>query len=187
MRRLEIGPGAERLPGFKTLNAIKTPATDYVGDARRPPLPDQSFDLIYSSHCIEHIHWYEVPDTIKAWARLLRPGGQLEVFTVDGYKLMRCLVTLEETGEWTGPGIGTWQETKTKRDPYLWANGRLMNYPKHGGEQGNLHLHRAIITPNFLARCFEEAGLKDVTRLTSEDVRGKDHGWINMGFRGTKC
>lgn len=189
MMWLEIGPGNERIPGFKTLNAVKTPITDYVGDARRPPLGHGQWDLIYSSHCIEHIDWWDIKSTIEAWARLLTVGGKLEVFTVDGYKLMKALVHLEETGEWIGPGIGTWKEDLTKRDPYTWAVGRMLNYPKktRADSAGHYWMHRAILTPNYLKRCFEEAGLVNIERLNSGDVRGKDHGWINMGFRGEKC
>lgn len=183
MRRLEIGPGKERIPGFETLNIERTPQTDHIGDARKPPFAPGTFDLVYSSHCIEHIHWYEVEPTLAAWAKILVPGGVLEVFTVNGIALMKALVVLEETGEWTGPGIGTWKHDLTLYDPYKWAVGRLLNYPKKGGQ---VHLHRAIITPGYLRKCFEVAGLVNIRDMDRSEVRGHDHGWINMGVRGEK-
>lgn len=184
MRRLEIGPGKERLPGFETLNRVKTPVTDHVGDARRPPFPDNTFDIVYSSHCIEHIEWYDVEQTIREWARIVKPGGHLEVFTVDALRLMKALVCLEDTGVWPGPAPGKWKSDLTKHDPYKWAVGRLMNYPKRTGAGWE---HRALITPRYLRMCFGSVGLIEVTALTDEEARGKQHGWINFGVRGTKC
>lgn len=186
MRRLEIGPGPERLEGFETLSVLKGPQVDHVGDARRPPLPDMAFDMVYSAHCIEHVHWYEVEDTIKAWARLLKPGGELEVHTVDGLKLMKALVELEETGVWTGPGSYlSWRQDLVQADPYKWAVGRMLSYPKRGS--GDVNLHRAIITPAYLARCFALAGIVDLDPLGPDDLKGHKHGWISFGLKGRRC
>jgi hypothetical protein len=35
-------------------------------------------------------------------------------------------------------------------------------------------------------KCFESAGLKDVRLMDRSEVRGYDHGWINLGVKGTK-
>lgn len=180
MRCLEIGPGPEPLPGFETLN-IRPPA-NYVSDCRRTSLPSETYDLVYSSHCIEHIFWYEVEDTIAEWARLVKPGGQLEVHTVDGYRLMKALVAWEEGRD--GPAPGAWRRDLHKGDPFLWGVGRIICYPKSGS--GETNVHRSIITPKFLARCFERAGMALVE--TVAEPRGpKKHSGINMGLRGTKC
>jgi len=182
VRRLEIGPGSERLPGFETLNAVRTPVTDYVGDARRPPFKDGTFDEVYSSHCIEHVEWYEVEATIAEWARILKPGGTLEVHTVDGFKMMKALVELEETG--VSPiRAGKWRQDLHQGDPYKWAAGRILCYAKKG--DGGLNCHRAIITPNYLRRCFEQAGLADIEPVALP--RGtKKHASINLGLKGVK-
>jgi ubiquinone/menaquinone biosynthesis C-methylase UbiE len=163
---------------------VKTPVTDHVGDARRPPFADASFDEVYSSHCIEHVEWFEVEATIAEWVRILKPGGSLEVHTVDGYAMMRSLIDLEETGE-TQRKAGTWKRDLHLGDPYKWAVGRLLNYSKKG-ESGTHWMHRAILTPNYLRQCFERAGLADVEPVA--EPRGpKKHTAINMGLRGTKC
>lgn len=180
MKRLEIGPGADRLPGFETLN-ISPPAT-YVGDCRRTRLPSDSFDLVYSSHCIEHVLWFEVEPTIAEWARLVKPGGELEVHTVNGYALMKALVDWEDGG--AGPKAGKWREDLHGGDPFLWGVGRIICYPKKGS--GDVNVHRAIITPKFLRRCFERAGLSEIEEV-AEPRGAKKHRGINMGLRGRKC
>lgn len=184
-RRLEIGPHKERIPGFETLDIVKSPLVDHVADCRRLPFKDGTFSLVYACHVIEHIDWYEVAATIKEWARVVAPGGCLEIHTVNAHRLMKDLVTLEETGEWVGPGIGTWNNKRTLGDPYLYNVGRLMNYPKGG----NMHqIHRALITPKYLERCMAEAGLADLQPLGRDDMRMARHNsYINLGRRGVKC
>lgn len=183
MRQLEIGPGKERLPGFETLNAIPGPFTDHVGDARRPPFKDGEFDTVYSSHCIEHIEWFEVEACIAEWVRILKPGGILEVHTVNGYAMMKALVELEETG--VSPiRAGKWRDDLHRHDPYKWAVGRMLNY-RQKGPMGHLQLHRAILTPNYLRRCFEQAGLVDLEPV-AVPKGSKKHAAINMGLKGRK-
>jgi SAM-dependent methyltransferase len=183
MRRLEIGPNKGRLPGFETLDMVKGPLVDHVADCRNTRLPDASFDLVYSSHVIEHVEMSDVERTIAEWARILKPGGWLEVHTVDAHRLMKALVVLEETGEWTGPAP-EWRKELTRGEPYLFTACRLLNWPKDGSI---FQLHRALITPGYLRQCFERAGLVDLAPLTREDARGSRHSaWINLGLKGMK-
>ena len=44
------------------------------GDAQlMASVPDNEFDFVYSSHCLEHMR--DVPESLKNWARITRPGG----------------------------------------------------------------------------------------------------------------
>lgn len=182
MRRLEIGPGRERLPGYETLNLVKTPATDHVGDASFPPFPPDTFDEVYSSHCIEHVEWFAVEATIVEWVRILKPGGWLEVHTVNAVPLMQAMLDIEAGRE---PAIraGAWRTDLHGGDPYLWAAGRILCYAKKG--DGGANLHRAILTPRYLRQCFERAGLVDIEEV-AEPKGPKKHRSINMGLRGQK-
>lgn len=184
MRFLEIGPKKGKLPGFETLDAVRSPIVDHVADCRKMPFRDASFDLVYSSHVIEHIEQFEVESTIAEWVRVLKPGGTLEVHTLDANRLMKALIHLDETGEWTGPTPASWRFEQHQGDPYLWCALRIMNFPKGGSVY---QMHRSLITPNFLARCFTRAGLTDLAPLTRDDARGSKHpAFINLGLKGAK-
>lgn len=183
MRRLEIGPGRDRLPGFETLNIVKTPATDHVGDAGKPPFRDGTFVEVYSSHCIEHVESWLVEPTIAEWTRILAPGGWLEVHTVNAAPLMRALLEYEETGICPRKA-GMWRADLHRDDPYIAAQLRIMNYPKDG-PGGTAWLHRAILTPRYLRQCFERAGLVEIEPV-AEPRGDKKHRLINMGFKGRK-
>lgn len=180
-RRLEIGPGPERLPGFETLNINRSPVTDHVGPAQNPPFPDNTFAEVYSSHCIEHVEWFEVEATIREWVRILKPGGVLEVHTLNAAPLMRSLLAYEDGEELPPPS--TWQHKLTGGDPYVHAVARIMCYSKTG--DGGAHKHRAILTPRYLRQCFERAGLVYISEVA--EPRGpKKHRSVNMGLRGVK-
>lgn len=192
MRCLEIGPGKRAIPGFESLNLDAADRTegkgDHVGDARQLPFESSVFDIVYSSHCIEHIPWYQLKPTIREWTRVLKPGGRLEVWTVNGYAIAKALVEYEETGKWSGPPLTEWNNKKIlsilDNDPYLWANGRIMSYPRSGEYDSNLH--RSIMTPSLLKQYFQSAGLSEIRDMQNSEVRGYDHGWINMGVCGVK-
>lgn len=184
MRRLEIGPGNERLPGFETLNVIPSPFTDHIGPAQKPPFGDETFDEVYSSHCIEHVEWFEVEATIAEWTRILKHGGILEVHTVNAVPLMRAMIEWDETGE-TAHRAGKWRSDLHDYDPYTHAAGRIMCYSKSG--DGGANKHRAILTPRYLRRCFERAGLVQIEDVAEPRGAKKHRMAPNMGLRGRKC
>ena len=91
LRRLEIGPGALRIRGFETLNIRAAANVDYVVDATaRLPFADGTFHLIYASHVLEHVPWYQLEATLAEWVRILRPGGRLEVWVPNGLRIAQA-------------------------------------------------------------------------------------------------
>lgn len=180
-RRLEIGPGHERLPGYETLNAVRTPFTDHVADCRKLPFDDATFGEVYSSHCIEHVEWFEVEATIAEWARVLEVGGVLEIHTVNAAPLMQQLLDWEQGGQ--GPRPRAWRRELHRDHPFLWGTGRILCYAKKA--DGGLNLHRAILTPRYLMECFARAGLAELEEV-AEPKGAKKHRGINMGLRGRK-
>lgn len=178
---LEIGPHKGRLPGFETLDAVKASFVDHVADCRKLPFPAGTFDVVYASHVIEHIEWYDVERTINGWAAALKPGGWLEVHTINGLALMKAMIAYEETG--VEPPFPTkWRRELHRDDPHLFIQGRLLNFPKGGSVY---QMHRAIITPNYLRQCFERAGLSEIQPL--EEFRGTRHpAAINLGLKGQR-
>ncbi len=98
-RMLEMGPGGERIDGFETLSIVPGMAVDYVADAaKKLPFPDNVFKVVYASHVLEHVPWYQTTDALKEWIRILAPGGRLEVCVPDGLKICKTLVEYEEQG-----------------------------------------------------------------------------------------
>jgi SAM-dependent methyltransferase len=185
-RCLEIGPGENRIQGFETLNIRWNKSVDYVADASKPlPFSDNTFEIVYASHVLEHIPWYKVQDTLREWTRILKAGGQLEVWVPDGLKICKALVDFELRGENYIEKDG-WYRYNPEKDPCKWAAGRLFTYGDGMGNPRSPNWHRSMFTPRYLRLLFEKAGLTDIRQLNPQDVRGYDHGWINLGMIGTK-
>ena len=189
-RKLNIGGGAIVLRGFEVLNLgdgerTRGAAPDHVADCRKLPFPDNTFAVVHASHIIEHVQWYQVSDTIREWFRVVAPGGQLEVWAPDGYKLAQAIVRHEETGESIIPKKTlAWRHDLTRGDIIQHCAARLMNCP-HRGEY-DAQIHRAILTPKLLMRCMAAAGARESRRMEDRERRDHDHGWINMGVIGWK-
>lgn len=185
-RRLEIGAGGNRIPGFESLDVDGRTGADYVHDtARRLPFGDGTFEVVYASHVLEHLPWYQTRRVLSEWVRVLAPGGRLEVWVPNGYRICKALVDAEERGTETHLEDG-WFRFNPEHDVYLWAAGRLFTYGDGTGTWNHPNWHRALFTPKFLLQVLREAGLRDERLLRPDEVRGVDHGWINLGATGTR-
>jgi SAM-dependent methyltransferase len=184
---LDIAPGAYPVQGFEGIDIQRRPNIQHVGDVRKLPFPPNTFHVVYASHIIEHLPWYETEEIVAGWARVVRPGGVLEVWTVDAYKVAKALVDLEENG--VNPyGKDGWKRFNPRGDGYLWCAGKVFAHsrPFNGRPYGDPYWHRALFTPKSLQAHLTHAGLKDVRLMTKDECRGYWHGWCNLGVRGTK-
>lgn len=81
---LEIGCGENKVYEHSLgLDVRKTSEVDVVADSRRLPFDDRVFDLVFSSHSIEHISHCEARATLAEWIRVIRPGGRIEIICPD--------------------------------------------------------------------------------------------------------
>jgi predicted SAM-dependent methyltransferase len=83
VRGLHIGCGGNHLDRW--LNTELCPRGDeiFLDATRRFPLPDASFDYIYSEHMIEHIPYASAVDMLRECHRVLRSGGLIRLVTPD--------------------------------------------------------------------------------------------------------
>lgn len=185
-RRLEIGPGECPLQGFESVNVVDGRWVDYVLDAAGPlPFPENTFELIYASHVLEHVPWTHTAQALAEWVRILKPGGRLEVWVPDGLKISKAFVDAEmnENDDYRDDG---WFRFNDAQDPCTWAAGRIFTYGNGDGNPSHPNWHRALFSPRRLAELLTEAGLTDVREMHRDEVRGADHGWINLGMTGRK-
>ena len=86
-RRINIGGGNWYRPGWENIDYFANhPFADYRIDLRSmQPLPigDECAELVFSSHCFEHISDEEALFTLSECMRILKPGGLIRVAVPD--------------------------------------------------------------------------------------------------------
>jgi predicted SAM-dependent methyltransferase len=90
--RLQLGTGSNPYEGW-----LNTDVADYKrsGDVvyldarKRFPLPDATFDAVFSEHMIEHLTYEEGLHCLRESYRILRPGGRVRIATPSARKLAR--------------------------------------------------------------------------------------------------
>jgi predicted SAM-dependent methyltransferase len=50
---------------------------DYRCDLRKTPFANHEFDIVFSSHTLEHFARTEVPEVLDEWTRIMKPDGEL--------------------------------------------------------------------------------------------------------------
>lgn len=86
--RLHLGSGDHVLPCWANIDALALPGVT-PWDLRKPlPVADDSIDLIYSEHFIEHVTRAQGVRLLADCHRALRPGGVIRLSTPDLAKLI---------------------------------------------------------------------------------------------------
>lgn len=178
MKMLDIGPGDNPIgQGWDTLDIVGNPTIK--ADLCEPlPIEDDTYDLIYISHVLEHIPWYDVPEVLKELYRILKPNGVIEVWVPDMDKIIMGYLSPNVIDlDYFRP------LTKDIKDPAVWFCYRTYCYSiNKGKEEGRFH--KGCFNSRLLFRRLEEAGFKDIKFL--DKPRSYDHGFINLGMSGKK-
>ena len=84
MKCLNLGCGARFHPQWTNLDLTPSGQNVRAYDCRQPlPFEDESFDVVYHSHLIEHLRREDVIRFLRECCRVLRPGGILRVAIPD--------------------------------------------------------------------------------------------------------
>lgn len=145
--KVHLGPGSKRyIDGWINVDANFISARpDVWADLRNTlPFPDNSVDVIYSHHVIEHL-----PDTLLAFHfrqmfRCLKPGGFIRVGGPNGDVAMRKY--LEGDDAW----FSDWPDKRRS------TGGRLVNFLLCRGE------HQTILTASYLQELAGDAGFGNI-------------------------
>jgi SAM-dependent methyltransferase len=186
--KLEIGPGKHPQKGFTTVDVDPALKPDILVDASgHIPLNNGSCSIVFASHILEHLVWYDTLKALKEWVRVLRPGGKLEVWVPNGYAICKAFIAYEEKGDDSQMKADGWYRQNPDKNPYVWVNGRIFTYGDGKGTLDHPNWHRTLFSPKYLRQLFRQVGLKSVRSLDpKKERRGPSHGWIDLGVVGIK-
>jgi predicted SAM-dependent methyltransferase len=84
VRKLQLGTGSNVLEGWLNSDIHRFEGANrivYLDARQRFPLPDESFDLVFCEHMLEHIDYADGLRCLRECRRVLRPGGRIRVAT----------------------------------------------------------------------------------------------------------
>lgn len=81
---LHLGCGKRHIPGFVHIDAVDYPHVDHVATIDHLGfIADNSVDLIYNCHVLEHFRRRDVNRVLVEWLRVLKPGATLRLSVPD--------------------------------------------------------------------------------------------------------
>ena len=149
--KLHLGCGKKHIPGFIHVDIEDHPHVDH-----RTPInsltfaEDNSVELIYASHVLEHFGRHEVDQVLREWFRVLQHGGILRLAVPDFEAVSR---RYQETGE-LSELIGL----------------------VCGGQRNEYDFHKMIFDEKSLRERLLNAGFTSVKRY---DWRNTEHCWLD--------
>ncbi|MBM4370251.1 MAG: methyltransferase domain-containing protein [Deltaproteobacteria bacterium] len=91
--KLHLGCGTKYIPGYDHIDVLDLPHIQIRHSIDSlPMIQDESVEVIYACHVLEHFLRQEVPRVLQEWHRILRTGGILRLAVPDFAAICRWYV-----------------------------------------------------------------------------------------------
>jgi predicted SAM-dependent methyltransferase len=144
--RLHLGSGAKLLPGWANLDRTGPAGVIRIDLTGPLPIQEDSVDVIYSEHFIEHVSLTACQAVLGECFRVLRPGGRIRISTPDLEAISRLYLD-GRVGDWADVN---WMPTSPCR--------MLNELHREWG-------HTFIYDFAELSACLRQAGFIEIVRL----------------------
>lgn len=147
--KLHLGCGKRHIPGFIHIDAVPYDHIDHVCTIDKLSfIPDNSIDLIYNCHVLEHFKRLNVAGVLKEWHRVLKSGGILRTSVPDFESLAELYVEKRNLNFVVGPIFG--------RQDYLY------------------NIHYNIFDFNYIHQLLVDCGFKNIQRYNWSETEHAD-------------
>jgi len=153
-RKLHLGCGRKYIPGFYHVDILPLPHIDLVSRVERlPSIANDSVELIYAAHVLEHFSRKEYRAVLVEWFRVLERGGVLRLAVPD---FAACAKLYHEQG---------------LKDGLTGLVGLIV-----GGQRDEYDYHRMVFDEPLLTRELLSVGFREVSRW---DWRTTEHAQVD--------
>jgi predicted SAM-dependent methyltransferase len=173
VRKLQIGAHVCVLPGWLNTDLYPLSITAVALDATKTfPLPDASFDYVFSEHQLEHIDYSGALNMLKECRRILRPGGKIRLAVPSLDRLVELIQPkrTEVQDRYIRYSTDFWWPSVQNPGPCFAFNSAFMNWG-HKFLYDQATLRNALETTGFTRTQFYAPGVSDDPNLTGIEVR----------------
>jgi predicted SAM-dependent methyltransferase len=148
--KLHLGCGKRYIPGFIHIDVVEYDHINHVASIDNLSfIPDESVDLIYNCHVLEHFKRQDVNRVLKEWYRVLKKGSILRTSVPDFEKIVEVYTKYKDLKMVIGPLFG--------RMDYLY------------------NIHYNTFDFKTIEEELKKAGFKDVYRYNWQETIHKDY------------
>jgi predicted SAM-dependent methyltransferase len=148
--KLHLGCGKKYIPGFIHIDVVEYDHINHVASIDNLSfIPDESVDLIYNCHVLEHFKRQDVNRVLKEWYRVLKKGSILRTSVPDFEKIVEVYTKYKDLKMVIGPLFG--------RMDYLY------------------NIHYNTFDFKTIEEELKKAGFKDVYRYNWQETIHKDY------------
>jgi len=159
--RVEVGAGERPHGGYELhTDVLPLPGIDILCRQDRLPFATASVTALRANHVLEHQSWELVEETLREWARVLRPGAEMCLGVPDGRFI---------ADQWIRGEIDT-------REANYWLLGGHSDRPAHLGVDHRgvprwiWNAHHTLFDGAWLRDLLERTGFADL-EMFRYDVR----------------
>lgn len=175
-RRLQIGSGWTCLPGWLNVDVDRlSHGSVYMDATQRFPFPDQTWDIIFSEHMIEHLTYDHGLFMLRECHRTMRRGGKIRIATPNLANIVSLHMNPEgpEQSNYIEDWFARFRPQVGTRNPSFVVNHFFWGWG-----------HLFVYDPDTLRHALETAGFADarlcqIGESEHESLRGvESHGKV---------
>lgn len=154
---VHLGCGKRYILGFIHIDLADYSHIDYKSDISDLPMfEDNSVDLIYACHVLEHFKRYEIEGVLTEWYRVLKSGGILRVAVPD-------FAAISEVYE-------------------RYKDMELIMGLLYGGQDYEYNFHYTGFDFKYLEKLLGKAGFKNIRRYDWRKTIHKDYDDFSQAY-----